>query len=271
MKKKFWGFLAAAVVPLMSIAAEQHFKTLTVGDDVYHNVTVTSVTPTDVYFTHSGGMGNAKLENLSPDLQQHFGFDPKQAATIEASRKQGAAVYSAYMQRERVLDQQRAEIARRQAAQAEAVARQRELQLAMSRAEAGKWVNQRAPEFVVETWLTPEPDRTGKFVLIDFWATWCGPCRESIPHLNALQQKFSNRLVIIGVSSEPESTVRQLADPPMHYASAIDTKRRMASQVGVTAIPHALLIDPSGVVRYQGHPALLKDNVVEAILEKFGS
>ena len=60
------------------------------------------------------------------------------------------------------------------------------------------------PPFVVEKWLTPKPDITGKFVLIDYWATWCGPCRRSIPQLDYFQQKYHDRLVIIGVTDETE-------------------------------------------------------------------
>src|SRR6184192_849229 len=68
-------------------------------------------------------------------------------------------------------------------------------------------LNQKAPELVVEKWLSKEPDRKGKFVLIDFWATWCGPCRKAIPELNALHKKFGDKLVVIGISAEPEKTV----------------------------------------------------------------
>src|SRR5580700_3646190 len=62
----------------------------------------------------------------------------------------------------------------------------------------------KAPDFFVEKWLTAEPDRKGKVVLIDFWATWCGPCRKAIPELSAFQEKFKDDLVVIGVSDETE-------------------------------------------------------------------
>ena len=68
---------------------------------------------------------------------------------------------------------------------------------------AKSFLNQKAPELVVEKWLAKEPDRKGKFVLIDFWATWCPPCRKAIPELNGLQKKFGDKLVVIGLSDEP--------------------------------------------------------------------
>src|SRR6267143_1811278 len=80
-------------------------------------------------------------------------------------------------------------------------------------------LNQKAPELVVEKWLSKEPDRKGKFVLIDFWATWCGPCRKAIPELNALHKKFGDKLVVIGVSDETEAKVRAMKDPKIEYFS----------------------------------------------------
>ena len=137
---------------------------------------------------------------------------------------------------------------------------------------AKSFLGQKAPDFVVEKWLTPEPERKGKFVLIDFWATWCGPCRKAIPELNALHKKFGSQLVVIGVSDETEAKVRAMAEPKIEYASAIDTQGRMKKALGVTGIPHVILIDPAGIVRWEGFPLLdgyeLTDKVVADLLAR---
>ena len=137
---------------------------------------------------------------------------------------------------------------------------------------AKSFLNRKAPDLVVEKWLTKEPDRKGKFVLIDFWATWCPPCRKAIPELNALQKKFADRLVVIGVSDEPEAKVKAFKEPAIEYSSAIDTQARTKKAVEVTGIPHVLLIDPDGIVRWEGFPLLegseLNEKVVADILAK---
>ena len=133
-------------------------------------------------------------------------------------------------------------------------------------------LGQKAPEFVVEKWLTAEPDIKGKFVLIDFWATWCGPCRKAIPELNAFQKKFGDKLVVIGVSDETAEDVKKLSEPKVEYASAIDPKGRMKKALEVSGIPHCILVDPNGIVRWEGFPFLdgheLTEKVVAEILSK---
>jgi thiol-disulfide isomerase/thioredoxin len=137
---------------------------------------------------------------------------------------------------------------------------------------AKSYLGRKAPDFVVEKWLSKEPDRQGKFVLIDFWATWCPPCRKAIPELNAFHKKFGDKLVVIGVSDETEAKVRALADPKIEYFSAIDTQARMKKALEVKGIPHVILIDPEGIVRWEGFPLLdgyeLTERVVADLLAK---
>ena len=137
---------------------------------------------------------------------------------------------------------------------------------------AKSFLNQPAPELVVEKWLSKEPERKDKFVLIDFWATWCGPCRKAIPELNALHKKFGEKLVVIGLSDEAEKKVKSMSEPKIEYFSAIDTKGRTSKAVQVKGIPHVLIIDPKGIVRWEGYPLLegheLTETVVKEILKQ---
>lgn len=140
----------------------------------------------------------------------------------------------------------------------------------LSAAEKQIWaksvLGQKAPELVVEKWLTAQPETKGKWVLIDFWATWCGPCREAIPELNNIQKKFGDKLVVIGVSSETEEAVKKMASPKIEYASAIDLKARMNQALEVKGIPHCILIDPDGIVRWEGYPLLAGNELTEKVV-----
>ena len=149
--------------------------------------------------------------------------------------------------------------------------------IALARPQKQMWaksvLGQKAPDLVVEKWITKEPDRQGKFVLIDFWATWCGPCRKAIPELNEFQKKFADKLVVIGISDETEEKVRDFAKPKIEYSTAIDTKARMKKTLEVTGIPHVIIMDPKGIVRWEGFPLLdeepLTEKVVTDIFEKY--
>jgi len=136
-------------------------------------------------------------------------------------------------------------------------------------------LGQPAPQLVVEKWLAPEPDTKGKFVIIDFWATWCPPCREAIKELDRFHDEFGDKLVIIGISDESETAVRAMKDPQINYSVAIDTQARMKNELQVTGIPHVLVIDPKGIVRWEGFPLLdhfrLTDKALKDIFSKYGN
>lgn len=76
------SFVVAAGV-FIARADEEKLPLLKVGNDTYTNVVVTSHNATDVYFIHAGGMANAKLRKLSPELQKLFNYDPQRAAGAE--------------------------------------------------------------------------------------------------------------------------------------------------------------------------------------------
>ena len=133
---------------------------------------------------------------------------------------------------------------------------------------AKSFLGQKAPDLVVEKWLTAQPDTKGKFVLIDFWATWCGPCRKAIPDLNKFHKQFGEKLVVIGVSKESEEAILKMKEPVIEYASAIDTQGRMSKQLEVKGIPHVIVIDPQGVVRWEGYPLLGGHELTEAVIEE---
>ena len=136
------------------------------------------------------------------------------------------------------------------------------------------WANSylwaKAPEFVVEKWLSDKPDTKGKYVLIEYWATWCGPCRKSIPLLNKFQKKYGDELVVIGISEESEEDVLKMTEPQIDFHLAIDTKKRMKDELGVFGIPHIIILEPNGYVIWEGFPLQngyeLTDKIIEKIL-----
>ncbi|MHC4174517.1 MAG: TlpA family protein disulfide reductase [Planctomycetota bacterium] len=127
---------------------------------------------------------------------------------------------------------------------------------------------QKPPDFVVEKWLTPEPDIRGKYLLVEFWATWCRQCRLATPRLNDLHKKFRDELVVIGLSEEQEQIVRDLQEPKIDYYLAIDTQARMMKELGVFGIPHVIIVEPDGYVVWEGFPLLKGHELTEEIVER---
>jgi len=117
--------------------------------------------------------------------------------------------------------------------------------------------------------LTTTPNFSGKPLIIEFWATWCPPCRKSIPHLNELYNKYKDQgLVIIGITKEKKKVVSDfLTGIPMDYFPALDPEGKYSGQFKVTGIPHALLVDKAGKVVWEGHPMQLNAKLIESVLK----
>jgi len=267
------------VLVTFMVRADETFPTLKAKGAVYSHVTVFNVSATDIYFTSDQGLVNIKLKDLDPALQKHFNYNAKAAGTVE--QQQAEANHQYYLQ---VTGQNTARVKAAAAAAASTTstppaASSSQSSGASIEPQTGKqiWANpildQKAPDLVVGKWLTPEPDTRGKFILVDFWATWCGPCRRAIPDLNRYHEEFGDKLAVIGISDETETAVRAMTDPHIEYSIAIDPQARMKSAISVTGIPHCLLIDPQGIVRWEGFPLLkgyeLTDKVISDIIAKY--
>ena len=104
---------------------------------------------------------------------------------------------------------------------------------------------------------------------MDFWATWCPPCRATIPDLNKLAAKFKDDVIVIGISNEkPEVVQAFMQKTEMKYNVGIDTENTSSKAIGIQGIPHVLVISADGIVRWQGFPLDDSDPLTEAVVSK---
>ncbi len=136
-------------------------------------------------------------------------------------------------------------------------------------AQEGEFVGQQLPELKV-SYLNAAPDLAGKPLIVEFWATWCPPCRTSIPHLNELYGKYQDRgLQIVGITNEDEPTVKTfLKQLPIKYHVAFDKDGKMGKHFKIRGIPHAFLVNAEGKIVWQGHPMALRESEIEKVLPK---
>ncbi|HPC96876.1 MAG TPA: TlpA disulfide reductase family protein [Sedimentisphaerales bacterium] len=125
------------------------------------------------------------------------------------------------------------------------------------------------------TWVkgSPVTIAPGKVYVVEFWATWCPPCRKSIPHLTELAKKYADRVVFVGVSNEDVATVKPfVADQgdQMAYNVAVDTAGKVVdgymAAFGQGGIPTAFVVDAAGKVVWLGHPMDNLDEVLDKVL-----
>ena len=124
---------------------------------------------------------------------------------------------------------------------------------------------QRMIALAPQEWITTQPAVDKKLLVIDFWATWCGPCVASIPHMNEISKKFAENVVCIGISDETKSAFdtglgkAKLKIGSFNYSLALDPEHKLKDFFEVKGIPSCAVVSSDGIVRWQGHPMTLDD------------
>jgi len=139
----------------------------------------------------------------------------------------------------------------------------------------GHHVGEVAPSFTLPTLdgeLVSLADYRGRVVILDFWASWCVPCRLSMPSLEETAEELGGDVVLLGVSLDRiEGDARAYIEAKAYtelvavYGS-LSAARAVASAYGVLGIPRTFLIDRDGIVRFAGHPDTLQRTRIEALL-----
>lgn len=119
----------------------------------------------------------------------------------------------------------------------------------------GKQVGNLAPEIVGED-VDGKPlrlsDHRGKVVLLNFWGTWCAPCRAMIPHEREMvEHKYKDRpVVIFGIANDSAGTLKEfMKNTPLPWPNIVDANKIVARTWGVNAYPTYVLVDHKGVIR----------------------
>jgi cytochrome c biogenesis protein CcmG, thiol:disulfide interchange protein DsbE len=112
-----------------------------------------------------------------------------------------------------------------------------------------------APEFEIagQVGKLKLSDFKGQYIYLDFWASWCGPCRQSFPWMNAMHEKLGPKglkVIAISVDKKQEDAKQFLVETPAKFLIGYDTAGETPRAYGVKGMPTSLLIGPDGKVLF---------------------
>jgi len=128
------------------------------------------------------------------------------------------------------------------------------------------------PKPAIEKWWNGEPQVGNKLLVVDFWATWCPPCRAAIPHMNEIAMAYPNDVACVGLTDESNRDFdegcnkHRLKKSDFKYAVGLDSQARMKNAFQIRGIPHVAIMSADGIVRWQGHPMSITPQVMESLV-----
>jgi thiol-disulfide isomerase/thioredoxin len=136
-------------------------------------------------------------------------------------------------------------------------------------------LNEPAPKISVTDWILNIPkDKTfeNKYIVLEFWASWCSGCLESVPHLNEIQSKFNREdLYFVSLTDEKVENVLSISKKVKFNSIVIsdqkkNTQRLFGNRTANITLPLTILIDKNGIIKWIGIPALLNENIIRDLL-----
>ena len=131
------------------------------------------------------------------------------------------------------------------------------------------FVGKKAPEISAQSWINSEPltleALKGKVVVIEFFATWCPPCRASVPHLREIFNKYkAEAFALMSLTAEERDEVEPFA-AKNNMTYPIGVFSPSSDVYNVKGIPHAVVVGKDGLVVWEGHPM---DEAFESAIKK---
>jgi len=253
--------LIAFCLPLL--AAQIKLPELKVGSRTYHNVTVLGFNTTDVFFTHRGGISNAKLKYLEPEMQKLFYYDETAATEAERQQQEENELFQKQLGEKAESNFQEARVLERRLEMTS------EVNLADPLSEKSP-IGLALPELKVMRWIGGKPETRGRFQLVFLWAPWSKASLKCFGEMNTLYSHFSRDVAFSSLVSEDRSDPETDAGVRVDFPTGIDPGGKFLERLGVNSLPQVVLADQNGIVRYLGHPAALTETRMQEIMDKFG-
>jgi peroxiredoxin len=132
-----------------------------------------------------------------------------------------------------------------------------------------------APDFTLPSLGGPNlrlQEQRGQVVMVNFWATWCGPCRVEMPHLSRLYDKYRGSgfvVFAVNIDEDPRKAANVAAQLGMRFPVLLDTDKKVSRMYDLSTMPSTILIDRDGRVRYvhQGYRSGYEDTYDKQIRE----